>query len=326
MEVAGMLVRLNQVLGRMMPLITPISVLLGVLLAAYLKDFTFMVPWVFAIMTFSGSLSSTFSALKHTVMHPLPLILSFMILHVLMPLYAWSAGHLIFAGDSMTITGLTLAMVIPTGVSSLIWAAMYKGNVGLTLSIILIDTLLSPLIVPVSLSLFVGTQVHMDMVAIMKGLFGMVVLPSILGMLVRQYAKPSVTKTISQTLAPFSKLGLFVVVSINSSVVAPYLRELDAAFFSKAATVFFIAMSGYAFAWLIGKVMKCTQGEIVAIVYTGGMRNISAGAVLAISFFPPAVAVPVVIGMLFQQVLAALFGFLLNRFELKAPAVTKSLS
>ena len=72
--------------------------------------------------------------------------------------------------------------------------------------------------------------------------------------------------------------------------------------------------------------MKCTQGEIVAIVYTGGMRNISAGAVLAISFFPPAVAVPVVIGMLFQQVLAALFGYLLHRFELKVPAGTKSLS
>ncbi|WP_376776469.1 hypothetical protein [Bacillus stratosphericus] len=63
-------------------------------------------------------------------MHPLPLILTFMILHVLMPLYAWSAGHLLFAGDFMTITGLTLAMVIQTGV---IWAAMYKGNVGLTL-------------------------------------------------------------------------------------------------------------------------------------------------------------------------------------------------
>lgn len=234
-----MLVRLNQVLGRMMPLITPFSVLLGVLLAAYLKDFTFLVPWVFAVMTFAGSLSSTFSALKHTVMHPLPLILSFMILHVLMPLYAWSAGHLIFAGDAMTITGLTLAMVIPTGVSSLIWAAMYKGNVGLTLSIILIDTLLSPLIVPASLSLLAGTQVHMDMVAIMKGLFGMVVLPSILGMLVRHYAKPAVTKMISQTLSPFSKIGLFVVVSINSSVVAPYLRELDAAFFSKASRLCF---------------------------------------------------------------------------------------
>ncbi|MFS0656859.1 bile acid:sodium symporter family protein [Bacillus sp. 179-C3.3 HS] len=320
-----MLVRLNQVLGRMMPLITPISVLLGVLLAGYLKDFTYLVPWVFAVMTFAGGLSASFSALKHTVMHPLPLILTFMILHVLMPLYAWSAGHLLFAGDSLTITGLTLAMVIPTGVSSLIWAAMYKGNVGLTLSIILIDTMLSPFIVPASLSLLVGTQVHMDVMAIMKGLFGMVVIPSILGMLVHQYVKPQVTKAISQTLSPFSKIGLFIVVSINSSVVAPYLRELDAAFFSKASVVFFIAMSGYAFAWMIAKAMKCTQGEIVAIVYTGGMRNISAGAVLAISFFPPAVAVPVVIGMLFQQVLAALFGFLLHRFELNTSGITKSI-
>ena len=78
----------------------------------------------------------------------------------------------------------------------------------------------------------------MDMVAIMKGLFGMVVLPSILGMLVRHYAKPAVTKMISQTLSPFSKIGLFVVVSINSSVVAPYLRELDAAFLARQRLCF----------------------------------------------------------------------------------------
>ncbi|MGE6631817.1 bile acid:sodium symporter family protein [Bacillus sp. NPDC077027] len=320
-----MLVRLNQVLGRIMPLITPASVLLGVLFAAYLQDLTFLVPWIFAVMTFVGSLGANFSSLKHTVMHPLPLILSFLILHVFMPLYAWMTGHLIFSGDSMTIAGLTLAMVIPTGVSSLIWAAMYKGNVGLTLSIILIDTMLSPFIVPASMSVLVGTHVHMDIMGMMKGLFGMVVLPSILGMLVNQYARPSVTKGINQTLAPFSKIGLFVVVSINSSVVAPYLRVLDAAFFGKAAVVFLIALSGYIFAWLIGKLMKCSQEEIVAIVYTGGMRNISAGAVLAISFFPSAVAVPVVIGMLFQQVLAALFGYLLNRFELKNVMATKAL-
>ena len=68
---------------------------------------------------------------------------------------------------------------------------------------------------------------------------------------------------------------------------------------------------------LIGRLMKRSQDEIVSLIYTGGMRNISAGAVLAVSFFPSQVAVPVVIGMLFQQILAALFGYLLRRFELK---------
>lgn len=66
--------------------------------------------------------------------------------------------------------------------------------------------------------------------------------------------------------------------------------------------------------------MKRPQEEIVALIFTGGMRNISAGAVLATSFFPPQVAVPVVVGMLFQQILAALFGHLLARSELKKSA------
>ncbi|MNG35685.1 hypothetical protein D3C84_1224860 [compost metagenome] len=42
------------------------------------------------------------------------------------------------------------------------------------------------------------------------------------------------------------------------------------------------------------------------------MRNISAGAVLAVSYFPAPVAVPVVLGMVFQQLLASLAGFLLS--------------
>ncbi len=47
------------------------------------------------------------------------------------------------------------------------------------------------------------------------------------------------------------------------------------------------------------------------------MRNISAGAVLAVSYFPAPVAVPVVLGMLFQQVLAALSGRLVQNYYQK---------
>ena len=44
------------------------------------------------------------------------------------------------------------------------------------------------------------------------------------------------------------------------------------------------------------------------------MRNISAGAVLATTYFPAAVAVPVVLGMLFQQMLASFFGYSLDKY------------
>lgn len=49
----------------------------------------------------------------------------------------------------------------------------------------------------------------------------------------------------------------------------------------------------------------------VSMMYGTGMRNISAGAVIAAAYFPGEVMFPVMIGTLFQQVLAALFGKLL---------------
>ncbi|MDV7767593.1 hypothetical protein [Peribacillus sp. CSMR9] len=49
------------------------------------------------------------------------------------------------------------------------------------------------------------------------------------------------------------------------------------------------------------------------MTFTGGMRSISAGSVLATTYFPAAVTVPVVLGMLFQQMLASFFGFILEK-------------
>lgn len=144
-----MLEKINHQLERFMPLITPVSVLLGMLLTHELKNFLFLVPWIFAFMTFSGSLGSNFTHLRNTLSRPVPIFIGLAILHVFMPLWAWAVGHIAFPTDPYTITGLVLAMVIPCGITSSMWVSIYKGNSTLALSIILIDTLLSPLVVPI---------------------------------------------------------------------------------------------------------------------------------------------------------------------------------
>ncbi|MEH7222341.1 bile acid:sodium symporter family protein [Bacillus sp. JJ1566] len=308
-----MLQKLNKKLEKFMPLITPTSVVLGVLLTAYLAPFSYLVPWIFAFITFSGALSSSFSSLKRAITHPFPILIALFTLHLIMPAWAWIVGHLTFPGDSFTITGLILAVVIPTGISSFIWVAMKRGNIALTLSIILIDTMISPFVVPYSLKLFVGSNVEMDVLSIMQGLFFMVVLPSILGMLVNHFTKGKVTKTLSPNLAPFSKIGLGVVVMINSAEIAPYLQNVNLKLIMISAVVFFIAFCGYLIAWVIGRLMKLDPDVIIALIFTGGMRNISAGAVIAITFFPAEVAVPVVVGMLFQQILASIYALFIDR-------------
>jgi predicted Na+-dependent transporter len=298
----------------MMPFITPVSVIIGVLLAAYLKDFSFLIPWIFAFMTFAGSLGSNFTSLKEVIVRPFPILVALCLLHIVMPLWAWGIGHLTFHGDVYTLTGIIMAMVIPTGITSFIWVSIYKGNIAMTLSIILIDTLLSPFIVPFSLSLFVGQKVDMDVFGIMKGLLGMIVVPSLMGLYLNHMTKGKIKTTLGIRLAPISKVCLGFVVMLNGAVVAPYLRHVNLKLIGITSVVFFIAMSGYILSFFAGKIMKRDREMIISLTFTGGMRNISAGAVLAVSYFPAAVAVPVVVGMLFQQILASINGYFLDRY------------
>ncbi|NOU97196.1 bile acid:sodium symporter family protein [Paenibacillus sp. LMG 31456] len=308
-----MLNRLNKVLEKVMPLLTPIGVIVGLLCASWLSSYSFLAPWIFAAMTFAGSLGSNFKDLGKVIMHPLPLIIIFIILHVVMPLIGWGAGQLFFPGDDLTQTGFILLFVIPTGVISLVWVTIYRGNIALTLALILLDTMLSPFIVPYSLTLFVGAKVQMNTWDIMQGLLYMVVIPSLIGMALNQLTKGKIKTQWGPNLAPFSKIGLFIVVSLNSSVIAPYLKQMNKQLIVIIVVAFLCATLGYVLGWFVAKVMGWNRELTIALTFNSGMRNLSAGAVLAIAFFPAPVALPVIAGMLFQQILAALFGYRLGK-------------
>ncbi len=318
-----MLLKLNKQLEKIMPLITPTSVVLGVLLSGYLTDFSFLIPWIFAFITFAGSLNSNFKSLTDVVRHPLPILVLIVILHMLMPIWAWGVGHITFKEDILTITGIVLGMSIPTGVASFIWVSIYKGNIPLTLSFILIDTILSPLVVPYCLSLLIGQKIEMDFFGIMQGLVGMIVVPSLLGMALNQLSKGKVTMKLGTSLAPFSKIFLGIVVMLNGAIVAPYLKDINLKLVSITVVVFFIAVTGYLFSFLMGKLIRSDRDTVVSLTFSGGMRNISAGAVIAVTYFSPAVAVPVVVGMLFQQVLASFAGYFLAHYFNKKSIYSK---
>ncbi|AOH53403.1 hypothetical protein ABE28_003490 [Peribacillus muralis] len=317
------MLKVNHFLEKAMPFITPLGVIIGVLLAGYLDSYVFLVPWIFAFITFTGSLGSNFSSLKQVASNPVPIFVVLGILHIVMPIWAWLLGHLMFPGDVLTITGLVLGVVIPTGVTSLLWVSIYKGSTLLTLTIVLIDTLLSPILVPYSVAFFSGATVEMDTSAIMKGLIGMVVIPSLIGMVLNQLTKGKIKPLLAPRLAPFSKIAIGLCVALNSAKVAGFLSHIDAKLIKMALMVLLIAFSGYLISWVAGHCLKWKKEEIITVTYTGGMRNISAGAALAVAYFPVAVAVPVILGTLFQQILASVFGSFLNRYYHKPYAVQK---
>ncbi|QHT45824.1 bile acid:sodium symporter family protein [Bacillus sp. SB49] len=309
-----MIVSFNRVLQRLMPYITPSAVVIGVLLAKWFDNFVFLVPWIFAVMTFAGSLGSNFTDLKKVLRHPVALVACIVLLHIIMPLIALGVGSLLFGKEDYTTIGLVLSFVIPTGITSLIWVSIYKGNVVLTLSIILIDTLLAPFTVPLVMQLLVGGSVQMDIGDIMVGLLFMIVIPSLAGMAVNQWGRASFTSKMETNLAPLTKIGIGLVVTINSSAIAPYLRVIDQTLVWTGVTVLCLAALSYVLGFWTGRLLRVERGSVLSLTFNSGMRNISGGAVIAITYFPPPVAVPVIVGMLFQQVLASFAGKRLDNF------------
>ena len=148
--------QIDRKLQKLMPFLTPSGVVLGVLFSQHLQPFAFLVPWMFGFMTFVGSLGSGLGEFVRSVTKPYQLIVTMIILHIVMPLIAFGIAKLLFPDDGYLVTGLLMGAVIPIGITSMIWVSVYRGNVPLTLSVILVDTMLSPFIVPFSLKLLVG--------------------------------------------------------------------------------------------------------------------------------------------------------------------------
>ena len=102
-------------------------------------------------------------------------------------------------------------------------------------------------------------------------------------------------------------------VASNASKVAPYVRNMTPQRVLVAAAILVLAASGYAIGWFLSRWFGGDREMAVSMLYGSGMRNISAGAVLAAAYFPGEVMFPVMIGTLFQQVLAACYGKLIER-------------
>lgn len=102
---------------------------------------------------------------------------------------------------------------------------------------------------------------------------------------------------------------------INGSKIAPYLKGITWELASVILVVFFLAASGYVICLVIGPLLWKDTRIVITLVFNGGMRNISVGVVVASAYFPAKVVMPVVFGMLFQQVLASLFSKLTERYQ-----------
>ncbi|MGE7944928.1 bile acid:sodium symporter family protein [Lysinibacillus xylanilyticus] len=311
-----MLNSFNKHLQKWMPILTPLSLVIGVLLENVGHQLLFLVPWLFAFMTFAGSLSMNLEGIRSLKKYPTVILMAIAFLHFLMPIWAYFVSTIIFHDHLLTI-GFVLAVAVPTGVTSFIWVSICRGHLALCLAIILIDTLISPVVIPALLHIVAGQSIEIDTASLILDLLWMIVVPSLIGVALNEFTKGNIAVTLGRKLAPFSKLSLFSIVMINSSAIAPYIKNISWELVSVILVVFALAVSGYALSLVLGHILWKDISIITMFVFTGGMRNIAVGVVIATTYFPAKTAMPIVFGMLFQQILASFFSRVMEKYQLK---------
>ena len=310
-----MLKQWNQWLGKRMYVVVLINLLLGFTLPLPpIPHLGTLVIALFAYMTFVTALGISFREFLTVMAKPWVPLWTLLLIHIVTPLVSWAVSHLFYPGDYYTGLGYLIAASVPIGVTSILWTSLTKGNVAVALVAVTLDTLLVPVFLPAFFKFTIGQAIQIDYYAMAHQLLWMITLPSIVGMLINDYSRGDL-KTFTESIGGVtSKLAFAGVIFLNAALVADQIHWSWSII--KTMFVCFVMVSaGYFLGYAGSLAIKGRSREIsMAMIYCVGLRNISFGMVLAISYFPPAVAIPITLFMLFQQPLAAVVPKLYNRF------------
>lgn len=293
--------------------VTVVCMASGVLFGDYLGFLAVVTRYFFAFMTLASCMGAGFGQMREVARRPAPVLLTLALIHVVEPLAGLAAGRLFFPDEPLFIIGVILAYAVPTAIFSLFWTSLVRGNMPLSLSIVLISTICSPVVIPLTLKLLAGEMTEIDSWGIMKDLVFMVAIPAVAAMCVQRFAGDAAAQTWKVRLSPFSKVCMLVIMLSNSSNVSPFVRNMTPLLWKIMAVMLLLSVLGFALSWLLARLLRVDFSSTLSIVLTGGMRNISAGAVLAARYFPDEVMYPVMISCLFLQVLVSLVVKLLRR-------------
>lgn len=305
-------------------IIMPLTLLLGVMLSDQLISYVSWAPYLFGYVTFVMAIGCGVRHLKKVVQRPAVMVVTLVLSHVLAPLIAYFLGMMLFGASSGYTIGLVLFTIIPLGVSSVLWVSMSYGSVPLMLAMVVLDSALSPLVVPGLIELFFGAEVQFDTPSLIKDLMLIIVVPTILGVIVYELSKGKFKEWSAPVTAPISKLCFMAVVLLNAAAIAPHVSSLDSSVIMAIISITFVVALCYIIGFAGSFLLPYVSREIsVTMSYASGMRNISLGLVLAMGYFSPEAAIPVVLGILIQQPLATVQHAVLKRF---APVKDQSLA
>jgi predicted Na+-dependent transporter len=300
-----LLLQLNHYIENRMFLVVMSGMLLGWFFPG-LSNWKSTVPFLFGYMTLVTALNISWGEIRAVAVYPVPILVIWSLVHLVMPFISLITSTIFLPAGSPFIVGAALVMMIPIGIVSIIWTNVSEGEPPLALTTVAVDSLLSPLVLSASVWLFLGKAVPFDARSLMLGLFWMIVLPTIVGISLHDMSRGQLGPDWAHLNGPLSKFFLTLVVAINIAAARDILIGFKASVAGLMLLLFFQSSLGFLLGFGTGRLLGYPPTRIRTMTFCSGLRNISAGIVIALRYFSPAVAIPVILTIILQQPMAAL--------------------
>ncbi len=227
------------------------------------------------------------------------LALSAVALPVLACALAWLLGRTPTWSRASCSSSACLVAVVST-----MWVGMTSGDMALGLGTLLVSTVLSPVTIPLTLKVLLGQTVQVDVATMMFDMLVEIALPALAGVAINDLTRGWA----SGCSRPRSCRRLASPSCWSSSQTPPaslsYMTHLTPTLVAVALFICAFSSAGYVVGFAAA-LLREPRADAVTTTFQVGMRNISAGAVLAQQFFPPEVMFPVVAGTLSSSILAS---------------------
>lgn len=317
---------INSWIGSKFCFLVLIFLVLGMILSGFFGPLRSIVNALLAINMFSLALNCQLSEFRQISRLSRKIALIPLIVYGFVPLFALSLGKIALPDEPGLAAGLVLISILPVAISSAFWTETTKGNLPLTFSIVTLTTLLSGILIPSLMRLYFGETIEFNASGLVAGLIRTVVVPVITGLAVRHFFAAPI-QMVKPYLDVGVKISMLVIISINAAVIIPYVQDMgwELLVVIIAILVHIVASYtiGYCFAYLA---FPHDPDMRISISFTSGMRNNSAGIAIALTYFPPLVAVPVILSILFQQPIAAIAKTIIEKRQKRSSLVSMSTS
>lgn len=274
-------------ISKYMALLTVIGALIGYFWPPIMLVFKDVFLWMFAATMFALGIVLHPPELKQTLREPGAIALGVLTQYSVMPLLGFAAAY--YGGMSPELAlGFVIVGSAPGAMASNVIVYLAGGALAFSIAMTTFATVLSPVLTPFLVQQLGGAFLPVEFIPLMKTILITVLLPLILGMILRQRLGRMLAMV--EEIAP-AVAALAIIIICSYAVAANQARIAEVG--GRVITfVVLLNALGYLFGGLLAKLYRFDRRHQLTLAIEIGMQNAGLGVALALKHFPPQTALP----------------------------------